>query len=435
MGLPPLVSPLGQMMVLGAIFFFVFTAYYMEQGFASDLFGATLASDVLVALYAVFTAACFVSPGVVNRCGIQRTLFLGAVGYASLSVGAFVYSMLGEPTWARYLVIACGGLNGLGAALLWTAQGALILEVAAANERQDAAFYFAVFWGLFNSSAVAGGIITFAYFSESDDGENAPLYGIFTVLIVCGAFATSFARPPGRGSGNRAPLLEPGAPKEPWNAWHEVKATLALFTTRRALALFMLFWYSGFSTPYQLDTFGDRFFRERIVGLELAAYYAVDVAGAFVAGRMLDDKRYAPRTNAARLLAVFVVVNTAGYAIAGWLEREASRRPGDDPVEVAFDSSAECWILTTAVMALWGYADSHCKSYCYWILGALYTESSEDRARGIGYYKFVQSAGWCVGFALMPKSRCSYQWQLYLTAATYLVGVGAALLELPGRPD
>ena len=83
-------------------------------------------------------------------------------------------------------------------------------------------------------------------------------------------------------------------------------------------------------------------------------------------------------------------------------------------------------------MAFWGLADAHVKSYCYWVLGALYVDSGNDRARGIGFYKFVQSAGWCVGFALLPKDRCPYQGQLYLTAATYVVGVFLALFELPG---
>ena len=86
MGLPDLASPLGQMVLLGLIFFLIFAAYYMEQGFAADLFGTTLASDTLVALYAAFTVACFVAPGVVNRYGAKPTLLVvetmdGKVGF------------------------------------------------------------------------------------------------------------------------------------------------------------------------------------------------------------------------------------------------------------------------------------------------------------------------------------------------------------------
>ena len=78
--LPEMASPLGQMIVLGCVFFLIFASYYMEQGFASDLFGATLASDTLVALYAAFTVGCFFAPCVVNFYGAKPSLVAGAAG-------------------------------------------------------------------------------------------------------------------------------------------------------------------------------------------------------------------------------------------------------------------------------------------------------------------------------------------------------------------
>ena len=42
---------------------------------------------------------------------------------------------------------------------------------------------------------------------------------------------------------------------------------------------------------YQLDGFGDRFFRERIVGLELAVFYGAEVLGGFVAGSVKGKMR------------------------------------------------------------------------------------------------------------------------------------------------
>ncbi|KAH8061630.1 hypothetical protein JL721_8864 [Aureococcus anophagefferens] len=122
--LPEMASPLGQMIVLGCVFFLVFASYYMEQGFASDLFGATLAWT-LVALYAAFTVGCFFAP--------------------------------------------CGQIY---------------LAIAAADDRADAGRLFSVFWCLFNASAVAGGLVTFAYFSTSSSGGDAPLYALFTLFIA-----------------------------------------------------------------------------------------------------------------------------------------------------------------------------------------------------------------------------------------------------------
>ena len=111
---------LGQTVIMGVIFLLVFIAYYMLQGYASILFGADLASDALVTLYAVFTAGCFFAPGVVNRFGGKRSLAGGVVGYACFSAAAFAYAALGEPRWTRALVVGGGALNGAGAAVLWT---------------------------------------------------------------------------------------------------------------------------------------------------------------------------------------------------------------------------------------------------------------------------------------------------------------------------
>ena len=211
----------------------------------------------------------------------------------------------------------------------------------------------------------------------------------------------------------------------------EARATLALFTTRRALTLAPLFWYTGFAAPYQLDGFVDRFFRERVAGLELACFYSMEMVGAVLAGRLLDDVSRSPRANAKRVLAIFAAAAAGAYGVAAWLEARAAERADDDPVAVGFDASAACWLATTAVAALWGFADATIQTYCYWALGALYGAEA-DLARSVAFYKFVQSAGYCGGFALLPSSRCAYEAQLGLGAGAGALGVCLALLELPG---
>ena len=55
--------------------------------------------------------------------------------------------------------------------------------------------------------------------------------------------------------------------------------------------------------------------------------------------------------------------------------------------------------------------------------------SGADQARGGGFFKFVQSAGWCAGFGLSPTNRLPAFYQLVLTAACYILGL--AFLEMP----
>ena len=186
-----------------------------------------------------------------------------------------------------------------------------------------------------------------------------------------------------------------------------------------------------FSASYQLDGFVDRFFRERVAGLELACFYSMEMVGAVLAGRLLDDAARSPRANAKRVLAIFAAAAAGAYGVAAWLEALAAERADDDPVAVGFDASAACWLATTAVAALWGFADATIQTYCYWALGALYGAEA-DLARSVAFYKFVQSAGYCGGFALLPSSRCAYEAQLGLGAGAGALGVCLALLELPG---
>lgn len=115
-------------------------------------------------VYAVFTVFCFVAPPVTNKLGCRVTMFVGIMGYAALVAVSLVYFESGSDKRYEPWVIVGGGLLGIGAAFLWTAQGKLILQY---SDGTDTGNLFALFWGLFNMSAVAGGFLTFGYFASS----------------------------------------------------------------------------------------------------------------------------------------------------------------------------------------------------------------------------------------------------------------------------
>jgi hypothetical protein len=55
----------------------------------------------------------------------------------------------------------------------------------------------------------------------------------------------------------------------------------------------------------------------------------------------------------------------------------------------------------------------------------------------VGFYKCVQSAGWCIGFAFSPPTRLAPVAQMGLSAALGLLGAALMLARLPppGRGD
>ena len=399
-----------QSALVGLIFLFVFIAYLTIQGYASQLYGADLASQMETTLYAVFTLACFVAPPVTNRLGTRVTMCLGVLGYGAL-VGASLLLAIYQAPWCRAVVVVGGGVLGVGAALLWTAQGRFMLEWA---EGADSGRIFAIFWGIFNLSALIGGLTTSFYFSTHKEAAPAALYIFFLACIVAGdraggglGAADARAPPPPtaphsptpstrrRRWSRRTPTGDAAAPP-PAESWLvEARRTVMMFFTPRMAMLAPLFWYTGFNQPYQLNTYGNRFFDSRALGIELAAFYAAEIAGGWVAGLMLDNNP-SPVSAARRTLALFALATALGNALAGWGEVTAALVAinGSSVAQLPLDDVAI--VPRTFAFLLWGFSDSQVQAYSYWLIRLLY-EGGAEQARAVGFYKMVQSLGWTIG--------------------------------------
>lgn len=107
-----------------------------------------------------------------NRLGSRSTLFFGSLGYA-LYIGSFLWlflvftssrtlfdhiiSALNIHRNATPFVISAGAILGFCAALLWTAQGSLMLSYPTEFQKGK---YIAVFWLIFNMGAVVGASVS-----------------------------------------------------------------------------------------------------------------------------------------------------------------------------------------------------------------------------------------------------------------------------------
>ena len=69
--------------------------------------------------------------------------------------------------------------------------------------------------------------------------------------------------------------------------------------------------------------------------------------------------------------------------------------------------------------------------FAMWLIGVRHTDGAEQ-ARAVGFFKMVQSLGWCVGFALVPTSRVPPTLQLGLTLSCCVAGCALACTVLPG---
>ena len=412
----------------------------------------------MAVVYATFTITCLIAPSITNKFGSHVVLFWGVLGYAALVAASLVYFVYNVES----VVVWGGGVLGIGAALLWTGQGRLILQYAAVVPDQSGRL-MGIFWAVFQGSAIVGGFISFFFYSESPNGGSVGLYIIFLVLIVLGALSTQLLLPPGVllvtsitpdkdndnihsfPAGETTSLL-PGSSSglslasvdaqpvdvvsglSESSSWFEQgRKTLRLFWTRRMLILCTLFFYTGFNQPYQQATFSNRFFSKRTIGLEMIVFHVWEIVGAIYVGHALDRDPMKRTQLAVQCLFLFIVVNTCGNLLAWYQEeKETSLIKGLVPVDITDPRS----LLPSLAMACWGFADSQIQVYVYWLLGTLY-ETGDDHAHAVGLYKCIQSLGVSIGFCLTPLTRLSALGQLTLSSVVYVVGTLLAFLQLP----
>ena len=113
---------------------------------------STTANQASIALYTLFCIVGFIAGSIVNRAGVKLTLSLGGVGYCIYVASFLCYNHTAN---SGFTVFA-GALLGVCAALLWTAQGAIMMSYP---READKGKYIAVFWIIFNLGGVIGSLV------------------------------------------------------------------------------------------------------------------------------------------------------------------------------------------------------------------------------------------------------------------------------------
>eukprot|EP00747_Dinoflagellata_sp_TGD_P052568 gnl/TRDRNA2_/TRDRNA2_147978_c0_seq2.p1 gnl/TRDRNA2_/TRDRNA2_147978_c0~~gnl/TRDRNA2_/TRDRNA2_147978_c0_seq2.p1 ORF type:complete len:406 (+),score=27.33 gnl/TRDRNA2_/TRDRNA2_147978_c0_seq2:130-1218(+) len=337
-----------------------------------------------------------------------------------------------------------GCVLGLGAALLWTGQGRLILDYSDDSNRGE---LFSIFWSFYRAASVLGGVLSFTYFSvEGSDAGSTKLYVFFLVMILLGAALCSVLRRPDdlerssqfRMAGEQMSLAErPAATAESWLG--EVQAVLRLLCARPMRLLFLLCWCSGSIEPYVLVGFTSRCFDKRTTGAEMVLFFSCAIVSSLLCGQLLDwhgaRGEGLRRRGARRCLAVLAVLHIAGFAIGACIELTPSYARGvsiSDP-EV---------LLPSCAFALWGASDAAINTYLAWSIGWIYLDGGR-RAHATGILKFANSAGHVLSSAMLPRDRVPGWLQLVVQVALFSAGVCSAWWlppdsltnELPAMPS
>jgi len=229
---------------------------------AGGITDTSVASAATASLYACFATCSLLAPLMANTVGPRLTLFAGTIGYVVYVLSLLLYSQGAAPGG---LVIGAGALNGVCAGLLWTAQGMLMLSYPTPELKGS---FVAIFWVIFNTGAVLGGLLSMApNFHGTAPTASPATFTVYMCVMCAGALLSLMLQPLDRvvrPDGSRV------AHTPATEVIDEVRGMWQQLTDRRLLALYPLFLYSNWFYAYQFDCFNAPLFDARTQGLNNA---------------------------------------------------------------------------------------------------------------------------------------------------------------------
>lgn len=353
---------------------------------------ATLADNMNTALYSTFAVFGFFGGTFVNKMGIKVTLAFGGIGYCIYATSLVISVHRNVSGFS----IFAGGLLGVCAGLLWTAQGTIMISYPHENSKGR---YFAWFWAIFNMGAVIGSFIPLGQniHVTSNSTVNDGTYIAFIFLMLGGACIALFlcnASDIIRPDGSRVVLMKnPSWQSELIGLWETIRFEPFV------VLLFPMFWSSNWFYTYQQNAINGAHFDTRTKALNSCLYYVAQIVGALGLGYALDTPSIRRSVRAkiclVMLFSVTMIIYGGGYA---W-EKQYTRATVASKHFVPTDWSTPGYAGPMFLYICYGLYDSLWQASVYWFMGAL-SNSGRRSANYVGFYKGIQSAGAAVMWSL-----------------------------------
>ncbi|CAJ0633283.1 5077_t:CDS:2, partial [Entrophospora sp. SA101] len=356
----------------------------------------TAASNGNVALYTCFSIGGFFSGAVVNKLGPSHSMALGAMTYGLYSASLLYYNHKESESF----VVAAGAI--LGAALIWTGQGAIMLSYPKESNKGK---YIGLFWMIFNLGGVVGSIIQLALnWSAESKSVNDGTYIGFIVLMTSGGILSLCLLPPSKVYHNDGSYVV----LQKYPKWsNEFLNVLKLFLDPNMLLLTPMFLANNWFYAYEFNVVNAFYFNIRTRALNNLFYWLAQIIGAIIIGKFLDFDKLTRKKRAIFglvLLSIVIFVtwlgglfNQLGYDRQGKLPRDNSGV--DETIGISADLFDNGYAQKLILYIAYGLCDAMFQCYAYWILGAL-TNDASVIARYAGCYKAIQSAGGAISWRI-----------------------------------
>jgi len=342
-------------------------------------------------LYGLFALTGMVSGGINNLLGPRLTLFLGTLGYALYVGSLWCYQVQGT----SWFLIFAGALLGISAALLWSAQGSIMMSYPLEKDKGKA---FSIFWAIFSFGSFIGAIIALAINIKSGGltAVSTSTYIAILVIIFFGVASAFLVLPPHhiiREDGTIVTLQAASKPHE------EIVGMWRTLKNWRIIALLPMFFASNYFYSYQGAINAGKF-----DGPTRAVNGALEGAGAIIGALLigylvLDVKWLSRRKRGYFGLAVVsvltIIVWSCGLSWQVTFDRADAKKPGFKLINYK-----DADYRGKAPLFFFYYVGDACyQALAYWIMSAM-TNDPFTLARYAGLYKAVQSAGGAGSFGM-----------------------------------
>ncbi|XP_018560600.1 LOW QUALITY PROTEIN: UNC93-like protein MFSD11 [Lates calcarifer] len=408
--------------ILGVGFLFIFTAFTtcgnVEQTVVKSLENDTFTGSgyhSLGIIYGVFSFSNLLAPAVVTVIGPKVTMFLSGLLYSG-----YIAVFIVPSTWSFYLTSV---LIGIGAAMLWTAQGHFLVENSEASTINRNT---GMFWALLQCSMLFGNLYIYLDWNGRTEISDRSRKNIFLSLLVTSILGTlSFlvlrkshheeemlSEEEGRSLLSTRMMYKHRASTAMQDAKSEFKTILQLLKTKTILLLSPCMAYSGLELSFYSGVYGTCIgattqFGESakgLIGISGIVVGVGEIVGGGLFGLLCKNNRFR-RTSVVFL--GMVVHFVAFYLIF-------LNIPDDAPVVLKTTTQKNPYLTPSVSIALLcsfllGLGDSCFNTQLYSILGRVYAEHSTP---AFAIFKFIQSVFAAVAF--FYSGYVLLMWQLLL---------------------
>lgn len=358
-------SPLVQVSLTGLVCFCCPGMFNALSGIgAGGQVDPTASDNSLTALYTTFAVFGVLGGGICNVLGPHLTLFYSCLTYV-LYTGSFLYY---NHHHDQFFAIVAGSLLGVGAGLLWAAQGAIMTSYPPPSRKGT---YISLFWTIFNMGGVIGGLIPFIlnFHRTAAASVNDATYIAFMCFMSAGAILSLAILSPGsvvRNDGTRCTNINYSSVST------EAVEIVKLFMNWKMLLIVPAAWSSNFFYTYQFNNVNGSLFNLRTRGLNNMFYWAAEMLGSVGIGYLMDFSFQSRRTRGFVGIGVVALLGTAIWG--GGFANQLRYSRHDLPEKLDFTSGGD-FAGPFLLYFSFGLLDAIFQSLVYWIIGSLASDS------------------------------------------------------------